>query len=81
VPTPAIQPARVFTLVYATSPDTTTLDFVPGLGIVAYQYRHHGTPAETNLSLIEFGTSAPKPKSPTPSPTPKSMPQESPSPS
>jgi hypothetical protein len=56
---PVIQPARVFTMVYTTSPDSTTIDFVPGLGVVGYQYRHHGTPAETSLTLVDFGTSMP----------------------
>jgi len=44
-----------FTLVYRTSPDHQILDFVPGLGIVGYQYVHHGTLSETDLGLIEFG--------------------------
>ena len=55
---PVIRPARDFTLLYRTNPDTTTLDFVPGIGIVGYQYVHHGTTAETDLGLIEFGTAA-----------------------
>jgi len=46
---------RDFTLAYRTSPDHQILDFVPGLGIVGFQYVHHGTLSETDLGLIEFG--------------------------
>lgn len=49
---------RDFTLVYRTNPDHQTLDFVPGLGIVGYQYVHHGTLSETDLGLVKFGTVA-----------------------
>ena len=44
-----------FTLAYRTNPDHQILDFVPGLGIVGFQYVHHGTLSETDLGLIEFG--------------------------
>jgi hypothetical protein len=50
---------RDFTLAYRTTPDHQVIDFVPGLGIVGFQYMHHGTLAETDLGLIEFGKSAP----------------------
>jgi len=46
---------RDFTLAFRTSPDHQILDFVPGLGIVGFQYVHHGTLSETDLGLIEFG--------------------------
>lgn len=49
---------RDFTLAYRTTPDHQVIDFVPGLGIVGFQYMHHGTLAETDLGLIEFGKSA-----------------------
>ena len=45
---------RDFTLAYRTSPDHQIIDFVPGLGIVGFQYVHHGTLSETDLGLIEF---------------------------
>lgn len=48
---------RCFTLVYRTNPDRQVLDFVPGIGIVGYQYVHLGTLSETNLGLVQFGTS------------------------
>jgi|GEM_PF-1101098 len=50
-----LEGARDFTLVYRTNPDHQILDFVPGLGIVGFQYVHHGTLSETDLGLIEFG--------------------------
>jgi len=44
-----------FIIVYRAAPEHQILDFVPGLGIVGFQYVHHGTLSETNLGLIEFG--------------------------
>ena len=49
---------RAFTLSFRTSPDHQTLDFVPGLGIVGFQFKHHGTLSETDLSLISFSRSS-----------------------
>lgn len=43
-----------FTVRYATNPDDTEFDFVPGVGITAYGYHHHGTVADTDLQLVEF---------------------------
>ncbi|MGC2333777.1 MAG: hypothetical protein WA581_20175 [Candidatus Acidiferrales bacterium] len=39
---------------YATLPDDMEFDFVPGIGMVSYEYHHHGTIADTELHLIEF---------------------------
>ena len=51
-----VTPGRrtVFTVRYATNPDDEEFDFVPGIGITAYGYHHHGTVAETELRLTEF---------------------------
>jgi hypothetical protein len=43
-----------YTIRYVTNPDDTQIDFVPGVGITAYEYHHHGTEAETDLKLVEF---------------------------
>jgi hypothetical protein len=43
-----------YTIRYATNPDDTSLDFVPSIGITAYQYHHHGTVADTELKLVEL---------------------------
>lgn len=43
-----------FTVRYATNPDDQEFDFVPGVGITAYGYHHHGTVADTELDLVEF---------------------------
>lgn len=43
-----------YTIRYVTNPDDTQIDFVPGIGITAYEYHHHGTEAETDLKLVEF---------------------------
>jgi hypothetical protein len=44
----------VFTLTWSSNPDDTEVEFVPGLGITAYSYHHHGTTADTELKLLEF---------------------------
>jgi hypothetical protein len=46
--------AEAFLLRYATNPDETQLELSPGIGILSYQYHHHGTTADTNVSLVEF---------------------------
>jgi hypothetical protein len=43
-----------FHLQYRTLPDDTAIDLVPGIGLLSYQYHHHGTVADTELKLIEF---------------------------
>jgi len=45
---------EAYELRYATNPDDTTYKFVPGVGIVSYEYHHHGTVADTELKLVEF---------------------------
>lgn len=51
-----IQPAKhvAYRVEYATLPDDMEFDFVPGIGMVSYEYQHHGTTADTELHLIEF---------------------------
>jgi len=46
---------------FRTNPDDMEFDFVPGIGMVTYEYHHHGTIADTELHLIEFhaGNSTP----------------------
>ena len=46
---------------YATLPDDMEFDFVPGIGMVTYEYHHHGTTADTELHLIEFHDGSAKP--------------------
>ena len=45
---------KVFTLQYRSLPDDTTMELVPGMGLLSYQYHHHGTVADTELHLVEF---------------------------
>ncbi len=40
-------------LEYRTNPDNIHIELVPGVGIVAYEYHHHGTVADTELRLVE----------------------------
>jgi hypothetical protein len=44
----------VFLLRYATNPDDTEMELFPGIGILSYQYHHHGTVADSSLTLVEF---------------------------
>ena len=44
-----------YSLTLRTMPDHEAIDFVPGLGVVAFAYAHHGTVSSTDLRLIEFG--------------------------
>jgi hypothetical protein len=44
----------VFRLQYRSLPDGTSMDLVPGVGVISYQYHHHGTVADTDLKLVEF---------------------------
>jgi hypothetical protein len=48
------RPADIFLLRYATNPDDTEMQLSPGIGVVSYEYHHHGTVADTSLSLVEF---------------------------
>lgn len=43
-----------YTVEFRTNPDDMEFDFVPGIGMVTYEYHHHGTIADTELHLIEF---------------------------
>jgi len=46
--------AEIFLLQYVTNPDDTELELSPGIGIISYQYHHHGSVADTSLKLVEF---------------------------
>ncbi len=43
-----------FLLQYVTNPDDTEMEFVPGLGFIAYRYHHHGSVADTEMELVEY---------------------------
>jgi len=51
-----VQPGKYleYRVEYATLPDDMEFDFVPGIGMVTYEYHHHGTTADTELHLVEF---------------------------
>jgi len=46
--------ADVFVLQYVTNPEDTRMELSPGIGVVRYQYHHHGSIADTTLQLAEF---------------------------
>lgn len=46
--------AKRYILIYRTSPDIRTIDYVKGLGILNYTYIHHGSVSECNLTLTEY---------------------------
>jgi hypothetical protein len=41
-------------VVYSTLPDDEIFDLAPGVGIVRYEYQHHGTVMETHAHLASF---------------------------
>jgi hypothetical protein len=43
-----------YILAYRSLPDHEYITFVPGIGIVGYEYGHHGTNSEVSLKLVEF---------------------------
>lgn len=45
---------QVFWLTYRSLADSTTLEVAPGLGITRYIYHHNGTPADSDLRLVEY---------------------------
>ncbi|HXC48501.1 MAG TPA: hypothetical protein VNU20_09415 [Candidatus Sulfotelmatobacter sp.] len=53
--------AEASLLRYTTNPDDTEMELSPGIGILSYQYHHHGTVAETSLTLVEFHPAPPPP--------------------
>jgi hypothetical protein len=50
----ASRSTQVFFLQYLTNPDDTKIEISPGVSILSYQYHHHGTVADTRLTLVEF---------------------------
>lgn len=58
--TDEVPPGRrnAFVVTYRTNPDHIRFTFVPGIGITAYEYHHHGTVADTELKLTEFHPSS-----------------------
>ena len=46
--------ADVFLLRFDTNPDDTSIELAKGVGILQYEYHHHGTVADTELALVEF---------------------------
>jgi len=44
----------VYELKYMSNPDDIRMELVAGVGLISYQYHHHGTVADTELQLVEF---------------------------
>jgi len=44
----------VYHLAYRTFPDHQLVAFLPGLGVIRYVYKHHGTTAEADATLVGF---------------------------
>jgi hypothetical protein len=53
-----------FLLQFVTNPDDTEFEFVSGIGFVGYRYHHHGSVADTEMSLVEYHSSARSPTAP-----------------
>ena len=46
---------QVATLVFSTRPDTQTVRFVPGIGVISFEYMHKGSILNMQLELTDFG--------------------------
>ena len=46
--------ASAFQIQFRTLPDDTELEIIPGVGVVSYEYHHHGSVADTSFTLVEF---------------------------
>ena len=46
--------AEVSVLRFVTNPDDTTIELAPGIGVLSYEYHHHGGTADTIVKLVEF---------------------------
>jgi hypothetical protein len=49
----AIGKRKQYTICYSTLPDEVLIDFVSGVGITGYRYKHHGSIDEADLRLVE----------------------------
>jgi hypothetical protein len=58
------KPLEVFLLQFVTAPEDTQMELSSGIGILSYQYHHHGTVADTSLTLVEFHPAPQSPASP-----------------
>jgi len=45
---------QVYEISFRTNPDDTELQFLPAVGLISYQYHHHGSIADTDLKLVAF---------------------------
>ncbi len=45
---------KVFLISYGTLPDHIFIEYAEGIGIIRYEYGHHGTVSECNMKLAEF---------------------------
>jgi len=48
----------VYQIAFRTLPDHVVVNFAPGIGIVSYQYVHHGTVDQNDMKLIKFHNGA-----------------------
>ena len=50
---PSDKERMAYTLIYRTMPDHQISTYVPGIGLTAYIYSHHGTPSEVDMKLVK----------------------------
>ena len=53
-------PRTEYVLTYRTNPDHEVDTYVPGIGLTAFVYSHHGTVSEVNVKLVDFQIPVPK---------------------
>jgi hypothetical protein len=48
------RPQPEYVIIYRTMPDHQIATYVPGIGLTAYVYSHHGTVSEVDMKLVKF---------------------------
>lgn len=48
------EPVMEYLLTFATLPEDVVVHFTPGIGITRFEYVHHGTISEVDVSIIEY---------------------------
>ncbi|RJR12126.1 hypothetical protein C4588_02655 [Candidatus Parcubacteria bacterium] len=52
---PSSEKEKKYRLAFRSCPAHIIIEYVPGVGIIYYEYVHHGTVSEVRLNLIEYG--------------------------
>lgn len=54
------KPPTDYVIIYRTMPDHQIATYVPGIGLTAYVYSHHGTVSDVDMKLVKYQPPAPE---------------------